>query len=95
MVIDRYEETLKPMHELYIEPSKRYADLIVPQGGHNNVAIKLLTDYIRSLLKPRNEIYISVYKHLDIHHIAQFLVSKYQNPFDHNNITRFDMNSFP
>lgn len=50
MVIDRYEETLKPMHELYIEPSKRYADLIVPQGGHNKVAIKLLTDYIRSLL---------------------------------------------
>lgn len=50
MVIDRYEETLKPMHELYIEPSKRYADLIVPQGGHNKVAVKLLTDYIRSLL---------------------------------------------
>lgn len=50
MVIDRYEETLKPMHELYIEPSKRYADLIVPQGGHNRVAVKLLTDYIRSLL---------------------------------------------
>lgn len=50
MVIDRYEETLKPMHELYIEPSKRYVDLIVPQGGHNLVAIKLLTDYIRSLL---------------------------------------------
>lgn len=50
MVIDRYEETLKPMHELYIEPSKRYADLIIPQGGGNNVAIKLLTDYIRSLL---------------------------------------------
>lgn len=50
MVIDRYTETLKPMHELYIEPSKRYADLIVPQGGHNRVAIKLLTDYIRSLL---------------------------------------------
>lgn len=50
MVIDRYQETLKPMHELHIEPSKRYADLIVPQGGHNKVAIKLLTDYIRSLL---------------------------------------------
>lgn len=50
MVIDRYQETLKPMHELYIEPSKRYADLIVPQGGHNKVAVKLLTDYIRSLL---------------------------------------------
>ncbi len=50
MVIDRYSDILKPMHELYIEPSKRYADLIVPQGGNNNVAIKLLTDYIRSLL---------------------------------------------
>lgn len=50
MVIDRYREMLKPMHELYIEPSKRYADLIIPQGGNNNVAIKLLTDYIRSLL---------------------------------------------
>ena len=50
MVIDRYQETLKPMHELYIEPSKRYADLIVPQGGNNKVAVKLLTDYIRSLL---------------------------------------------
>lgn len=50
MVIDRYRETLKPMHELYIEPSKRYADLIVPQGGNNKVAIMLLTDYIRSLL---------------------------------------------
>lgn len=50
MVIDRYQETLKPMHELYIEPSKRYADIIIPQGGGNNVAIKLMTDYIRSLL---------------------------------------------
>lgn len=50
MVIDRYRDMLKPMHELYIETSKRYADLIVPQGGNNNVAIKLLTDYIRSLL---------------------------------------------
>lgn len=54
MVIDRYQETLKPMHELYIEPSKRYADLIVPQGGNNRVAIKLLTDYIRSLISSRN-----------------------------------------
>lgn len=50
MVIDRYQKTLKPMHELHIEPTKRYADLIVPQGGNNQVAIKLLTDYIRSLL---------------------------------------------
>jgi len=50
MVIDRYVHTLKPMHELYIEPSKKCADLIIPQGGHNEVAVRLLTDYIRSLI---------------------------------------------
>ena len=48
MVIDRYESVLKPMHQLYIEPSKRYADLIVPQGGNNRVAVNLLTHYIES-----------------------------------------------
>lgn len=46
MVIDRYQEVLKPMHCQYIEPSKRFADLIIPQGGNNTVAIGLLTDYI-------------------------------------------------
>ena len=51
MVIDRYQAVLKPMHERYIEPSKRKADLIVPQGGNNAVAIKLRTDYIASRLK--------------------------------------------
>ena len=50
-VITRYEEVLKPMHSLYIEPSKRYADLIVPQGGNNIVAINLLTDYIEARLR--------------------------------------------
>lgn len=50
MVIDRYERVLKPMHIQHIEPAKRYADLIVPQGGHNEVAINLLTDYIKSRL---------------------------------------------
>ena len=51
MVIDRYEQVLKPMHCRYIEPSKRFADQIVPQGGSNTVAINLLTDYIESRLK--------------------------------------------
>lgn len=50
MVIDRYQDVLKPMHLQYIEPCKRYADLIVPQGGSNTVAINLLTDYIKSRL---------------------------------------------
>lgn len=50
MVIDRYEDVLKPMHLQHIEPCKRFADLIVPQGGSNIVAIGLLTDYIESRL---------------------------------------------
>lgn len=50
MVIDRYQDVLKPMHSQYIEPCKRFADLIVPQGGSNIVAINLLTDYIYSRL---------------------------------------------
>lgn len=51
MVIDRYQDVLKPMHCKHIEPTKRYADLILPQGGSNTVAIKLLTDYIESRFK--------------------------------------------
>ena len=51
MVIDRYQDVLKPMHCQYIEPSKRFADIIVPQGGSNTVAINLLTDYIESRLR--------------------------------------------
>lgn len=54
MVIDRYRDVLKPMHEMYIEPSKRHADLIVPQGGSNAVAINLLTDYIFARLRRAN-----------------------------------------
>lgn len=56
MVIDRYSDVLKPMHLMYIEPSKRFADLIVPQGGNNTVAINLLTDYIEArLLKAKQQ----------------------------------------
>ena len=53
MVIDRYQDVLKPMHCMYIEPTKRFADLIIPQGGANTVAIRLLTDYIESRLNKR------------------------------------------
>ncbi len=51
IVINRYQDILKPMHLQYIEPCKRYADLIIPQGGSNTVAINLLTDYIESRLR--------------------------------------------
>ena len=56
MVIDRYEDVLKPMHLQYIEPCKRFADLIVPQGGSNTVAIGLLTDYIESRLNKASKV---------------------------------------
>lgn len=49
-VIERYQRVLKPMHMLHIEPAKRYADIIVPLGGHNEVAINLITDYIKGKL---------------------------------------------
>jgi len=48
-VIDQYLGTVKPMHLEFVEPSKRYADVIVPQGGHNSVAIGMLLSLIRSL----------------------------------------------
>ena len=43
-VIDQYQSTVKPMHLEFVEPSKRYADIIMPQGGHNTVAVDLLAD---------------------------------------------------
>ncbi|MCR5334575.1 MAG: uridine kinase [Bacteroidaceae bacterium] len=52
MVIDRYLEVLKPMHEEFIEPTKRYADLIIPQGGSNKKAIDIMRTYIIHRLKP-------------------------------------------
>ena len=49
--IEHYCDTVKPMHLQFIEPSKRYADVIVPQGGHNKVAIDILTTTVEQALK--------------------------------------------
>jgi uridine kinase len=49
-VLHRYSLTVKPMHLDFIEPSKRYADLIIPQGGENKVGIRMLTSLIRQYL---------------------------------------------
>ena len=49
-VMDRYERVLKPMHMEFIEPTKRYADVIIPQGGHNRRAISMLQLFIRKIL---------------------------------------------
>jgi uridine kinase len=48
-VIEQYLGTVKPMHLEFVEPSKRYADIIIPVGGHNTVAIDMLLTLIRSL----------------------------------------------
>ena len=50
-VLRRYEQTVKPMHLQYIEPTKRYADIIIPQGGHNQVAVNMLHAIIEKGLK--------------------------------------------
>ena len=52
-VLERYEKTVKPMHLQFIEPTKRYADIIIPQGGHNKVAIKMLISAIEQVLRSK------------------------------------------
>ena len=49
MVINRYLEVLKPMHEQFIEPTKKYADIIIPQGGEKRTGIDILCKYIERL----------------------------------------------
>lgn len=50
MVIERYLKVLKPMHEQFIEPTKKYADLIIPEGGSNIQAIDLIKSYIKNII---------------------------------------------
>ena len=52
-VIERYSRTVKPMYLQFIEPSKRYADIIIPQGGHNKVAINIILASIEKSLRER------------------------------------------
>ena len=50
MLIDKYRNVLKPMHNQFIEPTKQYADIIIPNGGDNQKAINMLQMYVRSFL---------------------------------------------
>lgn len=54
MVLDRYHETVKPSHLQFIEPSKRYADIIIPGGGENQVGIEVLVTIIEKHLLRKN-----------------------------------------
>lgn len=50
-IINQYLTTVRPMHLEFVEPSKRYADVIIPEGGFNTVAIDMVSDRVRSLLR--------------------------------------------
>jgi uridine kinase len=50
-VLDQYEGTVRPMHHTFVEPSKRYADIIIPSGGENNVAITLISQALKAHLR--------------------------------------------
>ena len=52
-VVNQYLSTVKPMHEKYVEPSKRNADIIVPEGGHNQVALDMIMERIRAHMEGR------------------------------------------
>jgi uridine kinase len=52
-VIRQYQDSVRPMHQQFVEPTKRYADIIIPEGGHNTVAIDLLKVKIKDLLRER------------------------------------------
>ena len=52
-IIRQYEESVRPMHLQFVDPSKRHADVIIPEGGHNAVAIDLVKTKIRELLRER------------------------------------------
>lgn len=50
-VIAQYRRTVKPMHDLFVEPTKQYADLILPEGGKNRVALEVLVDHVDAYLR--------------------------------------------
>lgn len=54
-VIHQYMESVRPMHLEFVEPSKRYADVIIPEGGYNIVAIDLVADHIKRTMNERYE----------------------------------------
>ena len=50
-IITQYRETVKPMHDRFVEPTKYYADIIIPWGGENTVGIDMLKQYLRAKLR--------------------------------------------
>ena len=53
-ILAQYTKTVKPMHEEFVEPSKRYADVIIPRGGENHTGIRMLQEYLKHMLNNGN-----------------------------------------
>ncbi len=54
-VIEQYLKTVKPAHEQFIEPTKKYADIIIPEGGYNKVAIDIMTTKVTAIIQEKNK----------------------------------------
>ena len=54
-VVDQYIATVKPMHEKYVEPSKKYADIIIPRGGENEIAVHMLIEHLKVIMGRQTE----------------------------------------
>ena len=54
-VLNQYITSVKPMHEEFVEPSKKYADVIIPRGGKNAPAVKMLVEYINTMLQTQEQ----------------------------------------
>ena len=50
-VLEQYRKTVKPMHEQYVEPSKKYADIILPRGGENKIGIEIILRHLKSYIQ--------------------------------------------
>ena len=59
-VVEQYLSVVKPMHNQFTEPTKKYADIIIPEGGHNKVAIDILIAKMQQILSEKNKVYITI-----------------------------------
>lgn len=55
-VLEQYQQTVKPMHEKYVEPSKKFAHIVVPEGGKNTVALDMIMNYIARYMEAHREV---------------------------------------
>ena len=93
-VVDQYLSVVRPMHNQFIEPTKKYADIIVPEGGHNEVAIDLMVTKIKTILENGTKLYYDDdRKSIEINYYVAYLYIKRHSIFM-NSIMRSDGNDY-